>query len=225
MNLRPALVVSGIVVVAQLVLALVGLALVEPGVEVPIHWGVSGEPDDFASPAVAFLFTPVITLGLVGLLAIIPRIEPRAANLARSSNAYRTVWIALVLFMGALQAVVVASGLGAGIQINVVIGVGVGVMFIALGNVMTTIRSNFMFGVRTPWTLTSELSWKKTHRVVGWLFVLMGALAIVASLVAPTAMVWVILGGVVVILVVSFGYSYVVWRGDPDKQDTSAREA
>ena len=37
MNLPPALVVSGIVIVAQFALAIVGLALVEPGVEVPIH--------------------------------------------------------------------------------------------------------------------------------------------------------------------------------------------
>jgi uncharacterized membrane protein len=225
MNLRPVLVVSAIVIVAQLVLAAVGLLLVAPGVEVPIHWGISGQPDGYASPLVAFLFTPLITIGLVALLAAIPRIEPRATNLARSADAYRTAWIALVLFMGALQLMVVAAGLGVGVSMNVVIGIGVGVLFIVLGNVMTTVRSNFMFGVRTPWTLTSELSWKRTHRVVGWLFVVTGALTVVVSLVAPGAMVWVILGSTLVVLAVGFGYSYLVWRTDPDRRDDSARAA
>jgi len=177
MNLRPALIVSAIVIVAQLVVAIVGLALVEPGIEVPVHWSVAGEPDGYASPVLAFL--------------------------------------------------VVVSGLGAGFPMNVVIGigVGVGVMFVVLGNVMTTIRSNFMFGVRTPWTLTSELSWKRTHRVVGSLFVAAGVMTVMVSLIAPAALVWFILGSTVLILVVSFVYSYIVWRDDPDKRDRGATEA
>jgi uncharacterized membrane protein len=32
---------------------------------------------------------------------------------------------------------------------------------------MGKIRPNWFVGVRTPWTLSSKLSWDKTHRLAG----------------------------------------------------------
>ena len=54
------------------------------------------------------------------------------------------------------------------------VGLTIGRLFIVLGNVLGKVRSNFMFGVRTPWTLASDPRWNKTHRLVGRLFVLLG---------------------------------------------------
>jgi uncharacterized membrane protein len=75
-----------------------------------------------------------------------------------------------------------------------------------------------MFGVRTPWTLSSDLSWNKTHRLVGRLFVLLGIAVVVAAAVGGNeAYLAVLLVGIVVVLVVSFVYSYRVWKADPNK--------
>jgi uncharacterized membrane protein len=91
-----------------------------------------------------------------------------------------------------------------------------------MGNVLTTVRSNYMFGVRTPWTLSSELSWDKTHRLVGRLFVVAGIGVFAASLLGQLLLVfWLLMGSVVVVLVVGFAYSYLVWRDDPDRRPTS----
>jgi len=219
MNLRPAILVSAAVLAFEVVLAAVGLLLVEPGAQVPIHWGADGQPNGYASPLVAFGLTPLITVGVVALFWVIPRIEPRAQNLARSSGAYLTLWIGLVVFCGLLQLVIVLAGLGIGLEMNAVVGVAVGGLFVVIGNVLSTVRSNFLVGVRTPWTLTSERSWQKTHRVVGWAFVVIGLVTMLVAVVAPELMVWVILGGAVVIVGLSIGYSYVVWRDDPDRRE------
>jgi uncharacterized membrane protein len=220
-DLRPFLIVSAAAIVGQVVLALFGLASVPPGSEVPIHWGVSGEADGFAAPALAFLLVPAITAGLVGLLAVVPRIEPRRANLEGSARSYLAVAITLVLFMTGLQLVVVLTGIGSvGIPMNAVVGLGAGVLFIVIGASLGSVRSNYLFGVRTPWTLTSERSWALTHRLVGRLFIGLGLVVVVSSLVGPPeAMFWVLIGGVMLILVAAIGYSYVVWRDDPDRQD------
>jgi uncharacterized membrane protein len=220
-NLRRLYLAAGLALALQVAIALWGLTQVPSGREVPIHWGVSGQPDGFAAPLVAFLFVPIVTLGLVLLLAAVPRIEPRRENLERSSSAYLTVGLALVALMTILQVGIVLSGVGlVDVPMNLVVGVAAGAFFIVIGNVMTTVRSNFMFGVRTPWTLSSELSWRKTHRLIGWLFVAFGLGLMVASVLAPPeALVAVILAGVAVILVVSFAYSYRVWKTDPDRRD------
>lgn len=72
---------------SALVIGVAGLALVPPGTDVPIHWGADGQPNGFASPVVAFFLMPLISLGIVGLFAAIPRIEPRRAHLEASTSA------------------------------------------------------------------------------------------------------------------------------------------
>ena len=84
---------------------------------------------------------------------------------------------------------------------------------------MSTVRSTFLFGVRTPWTLTSERSWDRTNRLVGRLFVVTGIVTVITSL---TGQMVLVLGVMLVMLVLSvvggFWYSYRVWKDDPDKR-------
>ena len=113
---------------------------------------------------------------------------------------------------------VVLAAVGSPLDVNLVLSVATGLLFIVIGNVLGKVRSNFMFGVRTPWTLSSDLSWNKTHRLVGRLFVLLGLATIVVGVVGgTTAFVVVLLGGIGVVLVVAFVYSYQVWKSDPAK--------
>jgi uncharacterized membrane protein len=219
MNLRNVYVLGGIVIAFELVVAAWGLAQVGLDASVPIHWDLNGNPDAYASALVAFLLGPAITAGVLGILAIVPRVEPRREHLRRSASAYRTTVIATTLLLALVQAVTVLAGVGYDVPIGGIIGAGVGILLAVIGNVMTTVRSTFMFGVRTPWTLTSERSWDKTNRLVGRLFVVTGLLMVVASL---TGNAIVVLGLMTVMLigsiVVGFIYSYRVWKDDPDKK-------
>jgi uncharacterized membrane protein len=79
-------------------------------------------------------------------------------------------------------------------------------------------------GIRTPWTLSSERSWELTHRVGGYLFIALGAVAVASVLLLPASVFfWVLmigLAGAVAFLVV---YSYLVWRDDPDRISSKER--
>jgi uncharacterized membrane protein len=207
------------VIVAQVLLALWGLAVVGVGASVPVHWDINGVPDGYASAIVSFAIMPLTTIGLLVLFGLIPRIEPRRANLERSANAYRTTAVAVILLLGGMQVAIVLAGVGRAVPVGILIGVGIGVLFVVLGNVMTTVRSNFLFGVRTPWTLTSDLSWDRTNRLVGRLFVLAGLTMVVLGLIGQTALlIWVMVAWIAVILVASVVYSYRVWKIDPNRR-------
>jgi uncharacterized membrane protein len=219
MNLGRFYRISAVVLAFSFGIAVWGLVLMGPDAQVPMHWDAAGQVDGYGSALVAFLITPLITVGIVALFAVIPRVEPRAGHLARSGHAYETLAVSIVVLMGGLQLILVLAGVGHPIDVALLMGGGVGVLFIVMGNVLGTVRSNFMVGIRTPWTLTSELSWAKTHRLVGRLFVLLGAILVVLSVAgAPQAVFAVMLGGIGIILAVSLGYSYAVWRDDPDRQ-------
>jgi len=220
MNLSRFLRITAAVVVVQLVLAAWGLTQVPLDAQVPIHWGPSGEADGFASPLFAFLLIPAVTVVMAALLAVIPRVEPRGDNLRRSADAYRTVAVGLVLFFLAIQVFIVLAGVGIQLPVSLFFGAGVGLLFMVMGNVMGTVRPNYMFGVRTPWTLTSDLSWDRTHRLVGRLFVLGGLAVVLVSLLGQDLLVFaVLMVVVVVVLVVAFWYSYRVWKTDPDRRE------
>ena len=56
-----------------------------------------------------------------------------------------------------------------------------GLMFILMGNILPKMPSSFFIGIRTPWTLSSEYIWRKTHKVGGVCFVLSGLIMIFIS--------------------------------------------
>ncbi|HYO42613.1 MAG TPA: SdpI family protein [Candidatus Limnocylindrales bacterium] len=221
MNLRRFYLISGIALTAMLGVSAWGLAQVGPDATVPTHWNIQGEVDGYGSAWFAFLMIPAVTAGIVGLMALIPRIEPRRENLRRSAAAYRTLAITLVLLMTVIHLVVVIGGIGVDVPVGFIIGMGIGVLFLVTGNVLTTVRSNFMFGVRTPWTLSSERSWDRTHRLVGRLFVVTGITMIVLAL---TGILWLVMGVMLVMiavtLVAGYWYSYRQWQADPDHRPT-----
>ena len=91
-----------------------------------------------------------------------------------------------------------------------------------VGNYLGKMRSDFFFGIRTPSTLSSELSWNRTHRLGGKLMIALGAL-VAAAAAFPTVLVWlaVLLAGTAFLVAVVFVYSYRLWRDDPARQRLS----
>ena len=226
MNLRPLAIAATVAIAVMLVAAAWGWGQVPAGTQVPIHWGIDGRPDGFAPKEVAFFVLPALAGGLTLLLTLLPRFEPRSANLVRSSSAYVQVGIAMLVVVTILQLTTVLAASGRPVDVSLVVGLTVGGMFVVLGNVLGKVRSNFIFGVRTPWTLASDRSWNKTHRLVGRLFVLLGLAVVLAGLVGGyVALFSTLIGGIVLVLVVCCVYSYRVWRNDPDKQPIGRQPA
>jgi uncharacterized membrane protein len=183
----------------------------------PIHWNLEGQVDGYAGKLEALWLLPLLALGLSVLLAVIPMIDPRRENLRRSWKVYTIFWVTMVVFLAGVHGLVVSSALGHMVDVGVIVPLMVGVLLIILGNYMGKIRSNFFFGVRTPWTLSSELSWSKTHRLTGWLFVAVGAATIISLLLSPAVTVAILVGGTLASAAAATVYSYVVWKRDPAK--------
>ena len=59
----------------------------------------------------------------------------------------------------------------------------VGLLLSVLGSLLGQVRPNWFFGIRTPWTLSSERSWTATHRLGRWVLLVMGLAIGLAGLV------------------------------------------
>jgi uncharacterized membrane protein len=108
----------------------------------------------------------------------------------------------------------------AGYQVPVerIILTATALLLAVVGNVLGKVRSNYFLGVRTPWTLSSEYSWRKTHRLTGLLMTAVGLVSFVIGLFAPLPLLGgVLVGGALLVAAIGIGYSYIAWRADKEK--------
>lgn len=220
MNTRPMTLVSVAVIGVMLAASAWAWVQLPADAQVPIHWGADGQPDDWADKTVGLFLMPLIASGVALLLAFIPRFEPRRSNLERSSKAYGATWIGVMLLLGGLHLVAISVAMGSDLDLTRLVMIGTGALFVVIGNYLPKVRPNYMMGIRTPWTLASDVAWVRTHRVGGRLFVVEGlALASLALLgVSGGIMVAAVLGGIAALLAITFTYSYQAWKLDPEKR-------
>lgn len=183
----------------------------------PIHWNIHGEVDGWGNKFMGLLFVPLIVLGIYALMFVLPRFDPGKANYQSFQKVYGIIRLAIVAYMSAVYAAMLVAAFGHNVNMTSVILPLVGILFIVLGNFLSKIRPNWFVGVRTPWTLSSQLSWDKTHRLAGRLFIVMGLLFVpVALLQTMWSLVAVLIcDGLCLVWIVI--YSYLVFRSDPHR--------
>ncbi|AOR23788.1 SdpI family protein [Clostridium taeniosporum] len=150
--------------------------------EMPMHWNAYGEIDNYGPKIFAAFLPPIIMIFIWGGMLFIPKIDPKKENYNKFNTSYTIITNIIVTFFFILHIVVIITSLGYDIPIYKIIPFIIGIIFILIGNYLPKSKSNFFFGIRTPWTLTNEDIWKKTHRLGGKLFVLSGLFITVSSL-------------------------------------------
>lgn len=218
MNVKPLLIVNGILIAAMVGLSLWAWPSIPADAQLPVHWNLEGVADRFGSKEEALFSIPIISAMLTLIFLVIPRFDPRRKNLEQSAKLWNAAAIGVVLLAGAIHAFLVFSALGYDFRVTDVVVPGIAGLFVLLGNYLGKTRSNWFAGVRTPWTLSSDYSWEKTHRWAGRLFVVTGVLTLAAWLLTDerTTMV-VMIAAITATALISVVLSYVYWKNDPDR--------
>ena len=179
---------------------------------VATHWNLRGEPDGYSSRLSAVLFMPLLILGLTVLFNVLPKLDPRQANYEKFRDSYWLIANAVIAFALVAHGLVLGSGMGYAVHIDRLLPLGIGLLLAFLGNYLTRVEPNWFLGIRTPWTLSSDAVWRKTHRTGGWLFVV-GGLVIAAGAFAPRGVFLPLaMGTLVVVCVIPVVQSYVLWK-------------
>lgn len=185
--------------------------------EIPTHWDLRGEIDDYSSRAWAAWLMPIAVLVMAVILPRLPAIDPRKANYEKFRSSYDLVINAVLTLIVLTHVATLGAGLGWPIPIVRVMPIMVGALFMAIGNVLPRARPNWLFGIRTPWTLTNDRVWERTHRLGGMTFVAAGLVLIAGAFLDPKAMVVVLIVVSVVASIVPVAYSYFAWRQETSR--------
>lgn len=179
---------------------------------VPTHWDAQGQVDGWMARAQGGFLMPGIAALSLGLMLIVPRLDPRRRNVQRFAPEWMLLLNMTALFLAALHTATLAFALGYPVDMRRITMAGVGLLLIGVGNYLPRVRSNYFIGIRTPWTLENDNVWRDTHRVGGWTFVLAGMLFVASALLPAalgTPLTFVAIGGLVV---VPMAYSYLAYR-------------
>lgn len=183
----------------------------------PVHWNTAGQVDRLGGKFEGLLLAPLVAVGIYLLTIILPFVDPGRGNYRNFPKAYNAIRISIQVFLAAIYSIILLTAFGHKVRVTMFVMLMVGALFVMIGNYMSKIRPNWFVGVRTPWTLSSKLSWDKTHRLAGWLFIFMGLLFIAAAFVANASIIIGLLVIDAICVVWMIVYSYLVYRRDPHR--------
>ncbi|MCE9540955.1 SdpI family protein [Candidatus Kaiserbacteria bacterium] len=175
------------------------------------HWNAVGTPDGYMGKLLGVSLMPAVILLSSFVFLAITRIDPLRRNIESFRGTYNTFVVLVGIVLAVIQAAVLAVNLGASFNIGVVIMPAVGALLFAVGVLLPSTKRNFFIGIRTPWTVSDDVVWERTHALGGFIFKVLGVVAIF-SIIAPSYAVYLFLAPLFVAVVGLIIYSYVVYR-------------
>jgi len=154
---------------------------------IPTHFNLMGKANGFGNKSDIWFITgllAVVSAGLYLLIKNLPRIDPKKTA-KQSPELYNKFAIAIVVFLCALNMVIVYATFNRSVNITGIILPMNGLLFVVLGNYMHSVKPNYFVGFRVPWTLENEDNWRLTHQLAGKLWVAGGLLITIGTFLLP----------------------------------------
>ncbi len=176
----------------------------------PSHWNAAGQVDDYMSKFWGVWMMPLITLGITLLLAAIPSIDPLKANIEQFRNLYNVFIVGFVAYMLYVYALTLAAALGVQFNMSYMLIPAVGLLFIGISFLIEKAKRNFFIGIRTPWTLSSDEVWEKTHKLGAVTFRIGGGLVILSAFFGENG-IWLLMPSIFIAALTPVIYSYFLF--------------
>jgi uncharacterized membrane protein len=179
--------------------------------QIASHWNAAGEVDDYMGKFWGIFLSPFILLVMVLLFILIPRIDPLKFNYQRFRAYYDGFFVLLAIFFLVIQVQVILWNKGTRLNPNVIFPIALGFLFFYIGILCEHAKRNWFIGIRTPWTLSNEKVWDKTHRLGGKLFKAAGVIALFGVLLGKFAFAFV-LAPILIVTLYTVVYSYFAYE-------------
>jgi len=151
------------------------------------HWNVEGQADATLSKTWGIFLFPLIMALLFALYAAIPYLDPLKKNIQSFRRQYNLFWLIFSIFMAYVYALSLLWNIGSRFDISRMLMPAIAVLWYVLGSVLQQSKRNWFMGIRTPWTLSNDVVWHKTHQLGGKLFKLSALIVLVSIFVPSTA--------------------------------------
>ena len=180
--------------------------------QVPTHFDFAGNPNDWTAKTSMPFLIGALGIGSYLLMLLIPHFDPKK-KITQMGEKYYSLRLIITLFMSAISCYLLYVSNKAEINLPILIAL-IGAFDTVFGNYLQTVKPNYFIGIRTPWALENENTWKSTHRLAGRLWMLGGLLIIfVAFLSKSNYVLGIIFASITIIItLIPIIFSYVEFR-------------
>lgn len=181
------------------------------------HWNFYGQPNGFMLKFWSISLMPLISIFMLLLFLLIPKIDPLRKNIQKFRNYFDWFIFIIILFMFYMHVLVILANSGSAFNINSMMAFALALLFFYTGILIEKAKRNWSVGIRTPWTLSNEIVWNKTHRLGGKLFKVSALISLLGILIPEYAFFFIIVPIILASLYLIL-YSYFEYRKQTKKK-------
>lgn len=167
--------------------------------QVPIHWGLHGQPDSYGSKWFNLLIGPGLIVFNLTLTFVLPIFSRRQFSTAALMSLFGKVMLVTSALMATMGVVILKATTDPSFEVGKAMLTVMFGFLAAFGSVMRDLPRNSFIGIRTKWTMSSDTVWQKTHQATAKIWMVGGVLGVVLALLGVPMLV-----NLVLILVLSF---------------------
>jgi len=175
------------------------------------HWNAQGQVDGYLTRFWGLFLMPIISMGLLALFTLIPKIDPLKANIEKFRKYFDGFIILMMFFLFYVYILTLLWNIGLRFDMGQLMIPALGMLFYYAGILMENAKRNWFIGIRTPWTLSSERVWDKTHKIGSKLFKIAGIIALMGVF-FPQYMIFMIMIPVISFSIYTLVYSYFEYQ-------------
>ena len=172
---------SGIIVLGVILLSfIIGIYFYPQMPEkIASHWNAQGQVDGYMSKFWGLFLMPLLSMMLFLLFIAIPKIDPLKHNIEKFREYYDGFVVLIIVYLFYVYLLTIFWNIGIRFSMVQPLAPAMGILFYYIGILIENAKRNWFIGIRTPWTLSSEKVWEKTHKIGGKLFKIAGIIAFI----------------------------------------------
>ncbi|MFH0876299.1 MAG: SdpI family protein [archaeon] len=178
---------------------------------VATHWDQEGAVNGYMQKSIGVFFMPFLLFILAVVLLAVPRFDPLKKNIEKFEKQYNSFLAVLFLFMLVIHVHTIMWNIGFKINTNIIISASFFPLFYAIGFLCENSKRNWSIGVRTSWTLSSDVVWDKTNKLAGKMFKASGILSLIGIIFSDYSIYFMLAPIIFSSIFVSI-YSYVIFK-------------
>lgn len=175
--------------------------------KVASHWDVEGNANGYMSKFWGLFLMPIISVGIFLFFLLLPKIDPLKKNIDKFRKYFDYFILLFISFLFYLFLLTIFWNLGWRFNMAQVLSPAFGFLFLYLGFLLGKAQRNWFIGIRTPWTLSNDKVWERTHEVGAKLFKASGIIIFLGLFLPDYFLLFVFIPlGITVIYTVGFSY-------------------
>ncbi len=179
--------------------------------QVASHWNSKGEINGYMPKFWGIFLMPLMSILIFGLFLFFPKLDPLKKNVNKFRGYYEGFMLSIIIFFFYIHILTIVYNLGITFNMTYAVLPAIAVLFYFISVLLDKSKRNWFIGIKTPWTLSSDRVWDKTHKLGAKLFRVIAALVLIGLFFPDQGMTLFIIPLVIIVFWL-YIYSYIEYK-------------